>query len=187
MALVRAGVPVGVAEAHRVRLDQDDGQGPARRGVLRWGERIERAIEHGLGLLVHGGVGAGKTTAVANALRVAIRQLHPKLMVTRPTLRWVNLPELGREPPEGWSTVPIAVIDELGKEPDDDRGRGLVDRLLRARQGRVTVVITNLDPDKTLPRYGHSVASLLRALAEVRFSRAVDHRVTPTLDLLEGP
>lgn len=183
--LVRGGVPVGLAlRAHRVQIAAADPNREAMLAVERYGARVDRAARAGMGLLLHGRNGCGKTTAAVRALRAAVGRLRELGSRAAPLVRYATAPDAAAAPPPGWGGAALAVLDELGKEPGGDRAAAAVDGLIRSREGRPIIVVSNATPEELARRYGASVTSMIRALTEVDFV-PVDHRVSQSWEVLE--
>lgn len=141
--------------------------------VQKFASRIRQAKEHGLGLVMVGENGTGKSSSAAI---VAIEALCAGF-----TVAYLSFPDLV----EGWKIAKtdqehgthlqervmrdIVVLDEVGKEY---AGAGAakakevtakLDALLRMRRGAFlpTVLITNLGYADLVEQYGASIASLL--------------------------
>lgn len=146
------------------------------KSVIAYGNALSENIRAGMGLLLSGPVGVGKSYAAAALTRLYVQKVvrSDHVFQTAPDLV-DNLSDMDapydpyREQPwmTTYMTVPWLVINDLSKEY---RGGKLgeqvaykLGRLLRARCERklVTHVTTNANGDKLREEYGESIASLM--------------------------
>lgn len=147
----------------------------------RYAEHLERAITHGLSLVLTGKNGSGKTSSACIPMIRALRNGHTAALIS-----WPNYIDGQRR---GWRDADLqrhlderaardlVFIDELGKEgdaADPTFAVGKLDQLLRNRNGSLLPVIiaTNLTMPELATRYGASIESLL---SEDRF-RVIKYR-----------
>jgi len=136
----------------------------------RWSERHPWFLDRGVGLLLWGDNGVGKTYAGCALLRLMITQCVPCLYITAPELKqelvrptpWADGQTLGQRA----RTVSVLLLDDLGKEYSKDGGFGFAElafeNLMRARAGAMltTLVTMNLSLDAFAERYARSALSL---------------------------
>lgn len=137
--------------------------------VQEWLEVAQHAVGQGMGLLLTGDKGTGKTLLSTLVFRYllgignegywttfnAMIDHHTDAWRDKEERRWYN---------RRIKNAPILVIDDLGKE---NRGaefiRTALDEVIRHRvaQGAATILTTNDDPDGVAAAYGGYVSSLL--------------------------
>lgn len=198
--LAEAGVPRELWLAHRIEPENNE---EFFEELADYASDLDRAFKTGMGFLLHGENGTGKSSSAAIAIIGALRKGH--------TAAFIDFRDLV----EGWFRAfqdpehqryldrrcnrSLVVLDELGKEAVTDSKRDFVlarfDSLLRLRRGAYlpTIIITNLEPTAIERRYGKSVESLLsdrfRHLAyrpgDYRLSAASWETITSSVDAIE--
>ncbi len=131
---------------------------------------LDRACKHGLGFVLTGRNGVGKTSSACIPLIAALRSGRSGALVS-----WPDYIEGARR---AWRDAALArhlderlmrevlVIDELGKEhvtSDETFVAGKLDSVLRSRRGALmpTIIITNYKISELVERYGASIESLI--------------------------
>lgn len=141
----------------------------ALKKVREYAANLRRDLETGLGLLMVGPNGTGKT---ASAVLVLIEALRADLSIGFLTARdYVSTAYTRDETISEWrgrlACAKVLVIDELGKEhraKDSEHAISELDDLLRWRRGRMlpTLIATNYDADQIRSAYGESIWSILQ-------------------------
>lgn len=168
-------IPVAMRHKSVDDLPRDEVGLLVRAWLLRWGEFPVSGIpieERGVGLLLHGPNGTGKTTMAA----IAAQYLSDLGWSTK-FIRAQDYYSLGiqamkckdEEEQErlqsafdcydaGWSGWRVIVLDDLGAEYSTAAGwsENVIINLIRSRftDGAPTIITTNLDPDAINDRYG---------------------------------
>lgn len=167
MSLHEAGLPREFWQADEIDPELNRDQFAT---VGEYNDRIKQARRHGLGLLLSGKNGAGKTTCAARVVIAATRIGY--------STAYVNFPHLVDGWRRAWKERDLAkyldervcadflVLDEIGKEHvtnDETFVTSKLDGILRMRRGDMfpTILVTNLEPRELIERYGASMASLL--------------------------
>jgi len=166
--LMESGLPREFWQAEKVKVRRNK---PAFAEIRRYIDKMENAVKHGLGLIMLGENGVGKTTASAQIVLAAIRRNMSVLYITFPNLIHLIRKSQGDE----WLAEVLAdlvvrdvmIIDELGKEYKRT-GSAFVDteldRIVRNRRGdiRPTIIISNYETvDDIEDGYGKSLVSVL--------------------------
>ncbi len=154
--------------------------------LRRYSQNLDAALEHGLGLVLTGKNGSGKSSSACLPLIAAVRQGRSSA--------FINFPDLVQGWRRAWKDNALGhhldervhrdfvVLDELGKEhvgSDEGFVASKFDSLLRLRRGEMlpTVITTNLTVPELVKRYGDSIASLLSDRYKVLKYRPGDFRV----------
>lgn len=142
----------------------------AQEVVLDYAEHAEGYVNAGLGLLLHGTMGTGKTLLSTLLLRRMVAEGHDVFLTT--------FQKLIDHYTDGWRDKTLATwfasrirnvsvlgIDDLGRENKAriDVVEAMLDELLRARvaAGRPTIITTNLSLDSLRTTYRANIMSLL--------------------------
>ena len=164
--------------------------------VLEWNRDKQEAVtaycgnlaaarEHGLGFLMTGENGVGKTVCACTVLDAALRQGYSAHYVTFHTLlariRRGQRDWMLRDALDEALRCDFLVLDELGKEGAASQDAYVVselDAVLRQRRHNLlpTVVVTNLEADRVGDVYGASVDSLISDRMRVLTFRPGDFR-----------
>lgn len=147
--------------------------------VQSYVENIDNALKYGLGFLMMGENGVGKTTASAMIICGAIRKKHSAFYITSHDLADVLYLSVKDE-----NVLPILderlasdfmVLDELDKvhiKTDSTFIQSKLDSILRHRAASMkpTTIITNMTEVELFNSFGSSVASILTGkLKQLRF------------------
>ena len=145
---------------------------PAKGVVERYLAQLDSMLHGGVGLLLWGGNGRGKTSA-AVCIAKAIRETGATvLFVTAEQLRQGKIDgEMYDSDSTLWeraTEVDCLVLDELGKEyrGRSDHSERLMDRLFRVRSGEnlVTIVTTNVVLQDLKKHYNPSMLALFKEM-----------------------
>lgn len=147
--------------------------------VVEYLQKIESALNHGLGFLMIGENGVGKTTAGAMIICKAIRQGYSALYLTSHDLTdavytSIRDAEFAAEFNEKLD-VDFMVLDELDKvhiKTDSTFIQSKIDSILRQRASSLkpTTIITNMSQKDLDQAFGASVMSILSGrLKQLRF------------------
>ena len=120
--------------------------------------KLERMRAKGLGLLLWGLNGTGKTAAAVVVAKEFRRRGYPVMFFEAASLKDAVIGKMAFDEMESvWErarSVAVLVLDDLGKGTQDGVGFGarLLDDLLRHRSANklVTFITTNMDPRETL-------------------------------------
>lgn len=151
--MVRMRIPELFYSASRSKVTIEE---PKRAAILRYEERISDALERGVGLLLWGQNGVGKTAIAVILAKEACRLGHSVLFIRSADLfafetkkAWFNEAE-GVTLLERAKNVDLLVLDDLGKEHFDSAGRVLLEmeEFIRERVSRKRTIImtTNIVP-----------------------------------------
>jgi len=133
----------------------DSKEGKSPRDILtRYLRQIESMREQGLGMLLWGANGTGKTSIAAIIAKEYRRRFNPVLFIEAASLKsLVVSKEHFDEDETYWQramSVDVLVLDDLGKGTQDSTGFGerLIDELIRTRNANklVTIITTNAVP-----------------------------------------
>jgi DNA replication protein DnaC len=154
----RSGVPARFADVTIDKLDIDRGNETAvhvAASIIAGGCRSSAAF-------FGTGVGAGKTSIAATIVNGALEQLIPAKMLTVVTLvdRMHDASKFGSaedvtEIVQEFATVPVLLLDDLGREPVTRRSISWLYELLNRRWNAVLplIITTNLSFENLLFRY----------------------------------
>jgi DNA replication protein DnaC len=124
-----------------------------REPISRYVSQVDQMLRDGLGLLLHGPAGVGKTTTAAYVACEVRRRAYPVFFVTVSDLREMIRTRVGVDDGtvlERVRRVKLLVLDSLRAEDATDSFFGAVDlaRLLEARSSwnRATIVTTQIAP-----------------------------------------
>lgn len=151
-----------------------------------YADHLDAACDHGLGFILTGRNGVGKTSSACIPLIAALRAKRSAALISWPDYvegcrrAWKD-PALAKHLDER-SMRQLIVLDEIGKEhvtSDETFVAGKMDSLLRGRRGALlpTIVITNLTMPQLIERYGASIESLLADRFKTIKYRPGDFRV----------
>jgi DNA replication protein DnaC len=120
--------------------------------VGRYIEKLTEMRARGMGLILWGANGCGKTSMAVVIAKEFRRQFHPVLYLSAADLkRLVTEKESFDDEETYWQramTVDVLILDDLGKGTQDSVGFGerLIDELIRERnaKGLVTIITTNM-------------------------------------------
>lgn len=131
---------------------------------------LSNAVKHGLGFLLTGENGSGKSSSACIPLIEGIRQGFSVAFVNWPDfIKGSRTAQANRELAQHLdkrSYRDLVVLDEVGKERignDETFAESSLDSLLRMRRGAMlpTIITTNLNFEGFVDRYGTSVSSLV--------------------------
>jgi DNA replication protein DnaC len=148
----RMRIPARYWRADRAQISATPppGGGEAPRALVdRYVAALDAMRQKGLGLLLYGPNGTGKTSIAAVIAKAWRRRGGPVLWLEAAGIKAAVFDHLAFDEDEGiWERafrVSLLVIDDLGKGTQDDKGAGdrLLDELIRHRNGaRLTTIIT---------------------------------------------
>jgi DNA replication protein DnaC len=179
--ILRAGLPMKSLGMELSDLDN----GPAVEKVKIWMEQVKSGMvikspgspSSGLGLLLVGLPGHGKTTLASVAVQELIRTMpfdmeQPGLFLDYPKFLRIEksafsddsvADELKRIYGDDRHSIPLFILDDLGKEYKTQAGwaENVFDALIRARfnSGLPTIITTNVRTDSWRRTYGEPMAS----------------------------
>lgn len=170
-----------------MRLDWDDYEGDdqAKETVLTYIENRDKFIPNGLGLLLNGSFGTGKTMLSSLAAKEFVKLGYKPFFVT-----FTEMIEMFTE---GWSSAedkrlfkkkiiesPILVLDDIGKEriTKVKLNESTFDHLLRQRTValRPTIITTNYDLAEIGKGYGGAILSLITERSVWHTTKGSDYR-----------
>lgn len=176
MAVFAKRIPLRFRDATMATLDKKQ-----MASVLAYAKDIPARMKKGMGLLLFGAPGLGKTWAVS-ALTQAYVTAMAKASSRVPDYEFVTAPDLfenlgdfgekvdeyrGRKWTDTYTKVPWLVLNDLGKEYRGGKMAQtiphLLGRILRARSENrlVTHITTNLNGEGMTKTYGESIVSLM--------------------------
>jgi len=176
------------------RLDEKNFKGDkaALKVVMKYCNKIDNAMDEGLGFLFYGNNGNGKTTlsciigkyAIKHGYSVYYGTLQSYLNLIMDSFGSDNQTEKVRDLIKN---VDLLIIDELGKEHiKKNEATGTVfglsefEQILRYREGKnkAIIEISNLRPQQLESRYGASITSLLEGSMKPYEVMGIDMRRT---------
>lgn len=124
----------------------------ARDVIVRYGNKIDTMISNGIGMILSGNNGVGKTAAVVCLAKEFRRRYKSVFFIEASDLkRAVFSNEIFDDEESVWDrakSVDVLILDDLGKGVKDSKGQGerLIDELIRARNARklITFITTNI-------------------------------------------
>jgi DNA replication protein DnaC len=130
--------------------------------VQQYLRKINEVMAKGIGLLLHGANGVGKTSAAAVIIKHARRHGHTALFMRAAELLKSDLHRTYFDPARTQTiyqracSVKVLVIDDLGKEHHPESGfmagyaTDLLEDIIRERSARLlsTIITTNMDPKR---------------------------------------
>lgn len=136
----------GTADAMREwTFENDDGSNPKMEYIHNFVDRWEEVCEKGLGLLIWGGIGTGKSFAAACIANALIEQGVSVIMMNSPEIMDALYEEKSGTMNK-LSSCGLLIIDDLGSERDSQFSREQVFKVIDRRllSGKPLVVTTNL-------------------------------------------
>lgn len=134
--------------------------------------RFDNIIGQGLGLYVYGEVSVGKTTLACSVLKawLTANMYGEPLFVTAPELMsrlssTYNTGVTQEEAISAFIDCPLLVIDDVGKEPDNQNSSSRMWRIIndRCANSKPTIITSQLAPNEYLSRFSSEDASSLSA------------------------
>lgn len=141
-------------------LDLIPDEAPHRQAVLAYARELPKLERRGVGLVLSGPVGTGKSTIACQLLIRALLSSHARCYYVEAT----EIPSIAIERPDTddgesvWGLLrgqaQLLVIDDLGTDRSTNWTDVSFRRVLNGRYGRqvVTIITTNLDKDDLLER-----------------------------------
>jgi DNA replication protein DnaC len=170
----------------------ENGDPPLKDTVKRYFEKIDEMTTRGVGLLLYGKNGTGKTSASCVVLKEMRRRAYSTMFVEAAELKSAVFKDIGFDDNETlWERmkeVDVLVIDDIGKGMHDNTGAfaRIVDELIRHRSSncRITWATTNMnlsDLEETLKI--STMHALKEAMVPIRVSGR-DLRAGVTSDIV---
>jgi len=161
--------------------------------VRRYLDSFSDNIAGGVGLILWGNNGRGKTAIAAVIAKWARRFGHLVMFVEAAELKRCTIEKVRfDEESTIWEralSVDVLILDDLGKGVQDRTGFGarLMDELIRHRSAnrRVTIMTTNLNPQDLRAELKHSTAETLKECAIPFFVDGPDRRMATMRGLEE--
>lgn len=130
---------------------------------------IDQKLDDGVGLILWGPNGVGKTSAAVVVAKVARKAGASALFITAESFRQATLDKEKFDGDllvtERATQVDVLVIDDLGKEHSGESAwaERLIENLIRVRAAnkKVTVITTNMNPGQMEERYKRSMMEVL--------------------------
>ena len=195
--LIRMRLP----ERHwRAKLSkvQEGGKGRPREMLTRYFKKIEKVHSEGVGLLLWGPNGTGKTAAAAVVGKVFRSYNLTVLFLEAASLSQIVINNVQFDSEVSmWDralSVDLLILDDLGKGGQDSTGFGLrkLDELLRWRASRykITMVTTNMNLQTLAAEVKPSTMHILKECLYPVLVDGVDHREevkrSIARDIMEG-
>ncbi len=147
-----------------------EGEEPLRPKIGKFLEHLDAMMENGLGFLLWGDNGRGKSCAAAVVMKEARRRGYTALFLSAAEMKSAVMNHVRFDNDETlWErahSVDLLVIDDLGKGVQDEKGFGdrLLDELVRHRAAnlRSTWVTTNMTPSKFRELYKKSTFAAMQ-------------------------
>lgn len=140
-------------------------------GVRNYLENHQTYLDRGMGLLIHGGVGTGKSMLSHLVLKDLVRHDVDCYATTFAGTIEAFTSTWGNREQKAWFAEKfmyskVLLLDDLGKEmrSNNNLAQSTFDNILRTRvhEGRPTILNTNLTPRELGHGYGGAVLSLLK-------------------------
>lgn len=176
------------------RLDEKNFKGDksALKIIMRYCENLDSAIAHGLGVLMWGTNGNGKTTMSGIIAKHALKKGYTVYYLTLQSMLNMIMASFGSDNETEKIRnlimgVDILIVDEIGKEHiKKNESTGTVfglsefEQLLRSREGnkKILIGVTNLRPQQLDTKYGESIASLFKGMLKAIEVSGADMRRT---------
>ena len=147
---------------------------PHKKYIQKYVESIKSNVQQGLGLLLHGDYGGGKTGISSIILKAAATNGYIGLWLRAPNLaRAIMTKEMFDKKNTVWERaceVPILVVDELIIY--NDNRDPFIEDLLRERinNQRATIITTNLNPNDIKMHFPALAAVMKEALFPIKVS-----------------
>lgn len=168
------------------RLDWDDYKSPVPPGIQEYRDDIEGMLEEGLGIVLAGDKGTGKTMLATLMLKEFIKLGYSCYSTTFSstveafTAGWGNNPEAKKWFQHKFMDSQVLLLDDLGKEFRSKTGLSATtfDHILRTRAnlGRPTLITTNMNGQELESGYGGSVLSLIIGQSVMHYLSGEDYR-----------
>lgn len=158
-------------EYQKLSLDDFLKDCPAKDKTLIYIEEIQKMREEGIGILISGPNGTGKTFLATEVLKEALDNGYSAQVATVTGIIDIYTKGWESEPNrvffnERIREIDFLLIDDIGKENDKSIsaiGRQVIDRLIRYRSSRLkpTLYTTNATLPELGEKYGKSLMSLI--------------------------
>lgn len=181
---IRSGIP---REYWRLDLDKFDGDPKAMRMVEAYCNNIDKVKRKGIGFLLSGPNGIGKTTLMMITLKEALSKGYTAFYMTLADIFHTiylgyEFPGLLIELREHLRTTEFVAVGDLGKDyhrkGSEDFVRAEFDTIFRYRRSRYlpTLMDTNMTKDELEDTYGESLMSLFASKTKIIRMDGVDYR-----------
>lgn len=181
---IKSGIP---KEYWNIDLDRFDGDPRAMRMVERYCNNIKEARKRGIGFLLTGPNGIGKTTLLMITLKEALDRGHSAFYMTLADIFHTlylgfDCPELLVEFRNYVKTKDFVAIGDLGKDyhrkGSEEFVRAEFDVIFRHRRSRLlpTLMDTNMKKYELENTYGQSLMSLFASKTRIIRMGGVDYR-----------
>jgi len=182
--MIRANIP---KEFQHISLDNFDGDSKAMRAVESYVNNLQKARKLGIGFLLMGDNGVGKTSLNIIILKEALKRNFTSFFITLPEIfsriyAGYKNPEILAELKEKLYNTDFLCISELGKDYHREGAtlfaRSEFDAIFRERRGDLRPVImdTNLDMVELHENFGESIISMFRSRLKIMTLKGGDYR-----------
>lgn len=182
------------ADYQRLSWDDFEGDEKLMTAVAKYLDNHETFVTRGVGLMLHGDVGTGKTFAVTMLMKSLVQMGYDcyattfSSMIDMFTSGWKS-DEERRHFQRRVVQSDVLLLDDIGKELRRKNGlsESTFDDVLRRRTqaGRPTFITTNLTPREMDEGYGRAILSLLKEKSIVHTVKGSDFRPTSNRRMLE--
>jgi DNA replication protein DnaC len=134
----------------------------------KWLSNITSNLNKGIGLLISGDYGAGKTSLAVIAMKNTAIRKGSAIMIRGNQLRQGIIQDEDSEDTslrKRVSEVDLLVLDDLGSEHETAFGNSVLEEILRERYDnkKATIITTNLSKEALIAKLGESMISFLSA------------------------
>lgn len=174
--LVRMGIPLRFWNSTVEKIPDDDvGSLSTKTAIINYMKNLEKMREAGVGLILWGDYGVGKTSASVVVAKEFRRCGHTVLFLDAASLKRHVISREQFDEDESYfdriHSVDLLIINDFGKGINDTKGYGaaLFDEIMRDRSSKkkITFISSNLQPERWANAYEDDGLGLKKATMDI--------------------